>query len=111
MTRAGFPHSGISGSTLVCNSPELIAAYHALHRLLTPRHPPCALSSLVKNCYRPETFLAEDLRCSASRKMLTRHSLFSCQRTVSRKAPVSRLLADSHAKRYLSKAPGASGQE
>src|SRR5882724_8261580 len=27
--------------------PELIAAFHALHRLLTPRHPPHALSSLT----------------------------------------------------------------
>ena len=43
---AGFPHSGIHGSTPVCGSSWLIAAYHALHRLLAPRHPPCALSSL-----------------------------------------------------------------
>ncbi len=47
MTRTGFPHSDIPGSTLVCSSPRLIAAYHVLHRLLTPRHPPCALSSLI----------------------------------------------------------------
>jgi hypothetical protein len=47
MTLAGLPHSGISGSTLACSSPELIAADHALLRLLVPRHPPCALSSLT----------------------------------------------------------------
>ncbi len=29
------------------SSPRLIADFHALHRLLTPRHPPCALSSLT----------------------------------------------------------------
>ena len=29
-----------------CNSSRLIAAYHVLHRLLLPRHPPCALISL-----------------------------------------------------------------
>jgi hypothetical protein len=29
------------------NSPGLIADFHALHRLLTPRHPPYALSSLT----------------------------------------------------------------
>ena len=29
------------------NSPGLIAVFHALQRLLTPRHPPCALSSLA----------------------------------------------------------------
>ena len=45
--RHGFPHSEISGSEPVCGYPELIAAYHVLHRLLLPRHPPCALSSLT----------------------------------------------------------------
>ena len=43
----GFPHSEISGSQLICNSPKLIAAYHVLHRLLMPRHSPCALFSLT----------------------------------------------------------------
>ena len=47
VTAAGLPHSGIFGSTVICTSPKLIAAYHALHRLLTPRHPPCALSNLT----------------------------------------------------------------
>jgi hypothetical protein len=28
---------------LVCSSPKLIAAYHVLHRLSDPRHPPYAL--------------------------------------------------------------------
>jgi hypothetical protein len=46
MTLAGFPHSGISGSTPTCGSPKLIAAYHALPRLSVPRHPPCALLPL-----------------------------------------------------------------
>ena len=49
MTPGGFPHSEIPGSKLVCSSPRLIAAYHVLHRLLTPRHPPSALSSLIRN--------------------------------------------------------------
>ncbi len=39
----GFPHSEISGSKCIGNSPELIAAYHVLHRLSVPRHPPNAL--------------------------------------------------------------------
>ena len=43
----GFPHSEISGSTLICSSPKLIAAYHVLHRLLMPRHSPCALLCLT----------------------------------------------------------------
>ena len=44
---AGFPHSEISGSTLMCSSPKLIAACRVLHRLLMPRHSPCALCSLT----------------------------------------------------------------
>ena len=42
---AGLPHSGISGSTPADGSPKLFAAFHALHRLVTPRHPPCAFPS------------------------------------------------------------------
>src|SRR5262245_62014590 len=47
ITAGGFSHSDISGSTPACGSPKLIAANHVLHRLLAPRHPPCALSSLT----------------------------------------------------------------
>ena len=56
ITPCGLPHSDISGSKLVCSSPKLIAAYRVLLRLLVPRHPSCALSSLttkkqsLKNC-------------------------------------------------------------
>ena len=42
-----FPHSDISGSTLICSSPKLFAACHVLRRLLMPRHSPCALISLT----------------------------------------------------------------
>ena len=44
---AGFPHSDISGSMDICSSPKLFAAYHVFHRLLVPRHPPCALVRLT----------------------------------------------------------------
>ena len=44
---SGFPHSDISGSKDICSSPKLFAAYHVFHRLLVPRHPPCALSSIT----------------------------------------------------------------
>ena len=40
---AGLPHSEIFGSKVICTYPKLIAAYHVLHRLREPRHPPCAL--------------------------------------------------------------------
>ena len=42
-----FPHSEISGSMDICSSPKLFAAYHVFHRLLVPRHPPCALSCIT----------------------------------------------------------------
>ncbi len=45
----GFPHSEILGSTAVRTFPKLIAAYHVLHRLLPPRHPPDALRSLDRS--------------------------------------------------------------
>ena len=44
---SGFPHSDISGSMGICPSPKLFAAYHVLHRLLVPRHPPYALISIT----------------------------------------------------------------
>ena len=46
---AGFPHSDISGSMDICSSPKLFAAYHVFHRLLVPRHPPCALFCLASS--------------------------------------------------------------
>ena len=44
---SGFPHSDICGSVDICSSPQLFAAYHVLHRLPVPRHPPCALFCLT----------------------------------------------------------------
>ena len=41
----GFPHSDTCGSMDICSSPQLFAAYHVLHRLSVPRHPPCALNA------------------------------------------------------------------
>ena len=33
--------------SLICSYPRLFAAYHVLLRRLAPRHPPCALISLI----------------------------------------------------------------
>ncbi len=41
----GFPHSEIRGSKLIRSYPQLIAAYHVLHRLLEPRHSQDALTN------------------------------------------------------------------
>src|SRR5699024_2216208 len=43
----GFPHSEISGSKLTYSSPKHIGVRPVLHRLLVPRHPPCALYNLT----------------------------------------------------------------
>jgi hypothetical protein len=61
----GWPIRKSRDIMLVCSSSWLIAAYHVLHRLSDPRHPPCALSCFKKirtricyycSCY-PTTFL------------------------------------------------------
>src|SRR5215207_1146214 len=43
----GFPIRESADHRLFSAYPRLIAAVHALHRLLVPRHPPCALLILT----------------------------------------------------------------
>ena len=40
----GLSHSEIRASRDICSYTRLIAAYHVLHRLCEPRHPPYALT-------------------------------------------------------------------
>ena len=47
----GFPIRTPSDHRSFTNSPRLIAGYHVLHRLLMPRHPPCAL----EHSHTPQT--------------------------------------------------------
>src|SRR5699024_9795599 len=61
MNPGEFPHSEICGSTLICSSPQLIAAYHVFLRLPVPRHSPCALLRLTINAsleFLPPTALS-----------------------------------------------------
>src|SRR3970040_1852974 len=54
LPRVGFPIRKSRDQRLVSTSPGLIAAAHVLHRLLAPRHPPCALVLLIrKNTFFP----------------------------------------------------------
>src|ERR687887_434605 len=54
LPRVGFPIRKSPDQRLVSTSPRLIAAAHVLHRLLAPRHPPCALVLLIeKNTMLP----------------------------------------------------------
>ena len=47
-----MPHSDIRGSQLADSSSRLNAAYHVLHRLLAPRHPPYTLPSSALHAFR-----------------------------------------------------------
>ena len=53
---AGFPHSDIHGSKIICISPWLFAANHVFLRLSVPRHPPCALFCLTSTMYSVTSF-------------------------------------------------------
>jgi hypothetical protein len=44
---SGFPIRKSPDLSLVADSPGLIAGSYVLHRLLVPRHPPCALTNLA----------------------------------------------------------------
>jgi hypothetical protein len=55
-------HSEISGSGPVSGSPELFAAVHVLLRLLSPRHPPCALCSLTQFLRHASSWCSESDR-------------------------------------------------
>ena len=84
----GSPIRKSSDQRSVDSSPRLIAASYVLHRLLVPRHPPCALNNLAtqkhrnrtpgrKHCCGPtRTLRTESKRCSrplCSSQRTTRH--------------------------------------
>ena len=59
VTGAGLPHSETCGSKCACHSPQLIAAYRVLHRLVMPRHPSCARIRLAEDRNpRPSRYVA-----------------------------------------------------
>ncbi len=69
----GFPIRKSSDHSPVIDSPRLIADSHVLHRLLVPRHPPCALNDLHTNDHhkgiqnkqsQPDTTRRRIIRCS-----------------------------------------------
>jgi hypothetical protein len=92
MTPGGFPHSEISGSTLVCSSPKLIAAYHVLHRLLAPRHSPHALSSLTMNNTR---FVGAQPAKARTRNLASHTAVWSVKTTVCRIFSCQRVFSSS----------------
>src|SRR5688500_13069329 len=92
LPRVGFPIRKSRDQRLVSISPGLIAAAHVLHRLLAPRHPPCALVLLIRKntcvaamefsrCARNEPALPRTTAPPRQRRALAR-SLKTQQRTV-----------------------------
>ena len=71
-----------SRDPLVCSSPGLIAAYHVLHRLLAPRHPPYTLSNLTALIPLPEStpVSQEPTRLTASSRAVLRTTSTSMAR-------------------------------
>jgi hypothetical protein len=92
ITPGGFPHSDISGSTLARNSPKHFAACHVLRRLLAPRHPPHALSSLTYSVHAASTVLACALTTAVASESPRRNRCFHSS-TVKVARPLSRTLA------------------
>ena len=71
---ARLSHSEIPGSKVICTYPRLIAAYHVLHRLREPRHPPYALSYFpylftVSFCHEASGKVAHTFSCIRFREI------------------------------------------
>ena len=60
----GYPIRTPSDHSLVDNSPRTIVASHVLHRLLMPRHPPCALQHFnnTTQTLKPQNQTQQDAR-------------------------------------------------
>jgi hypothetical protein len=104
----GFPHSEIPGSKLVRSSPRLIAAYHVLHRLSAPRHPPNALIALDRSHDRcphlsTRTSVRKDHACRHAR---TNAPLRGCELVSGRcRYPASPNMASLHDVKHPRKQP------
>ena len=78
---AGLSHSEIPGSKVICTYPRLIAAYHVLHRLREPRHPPDALTCFrLKSNTLPPAHLLRVFTCNMNclRRTIRFAHTFSC---------------------------------
>ena len=85
----GFPIRKSPGQSLFSGSPKLIAAYHVLHRLSLPRHPPYALSSLTikKPLINTAVHTSENAFASFPVFSTYRSFLCNCQRTSGVRGP------------------------
>ena len=72
--RPGFPIRTPSDHSSFDSSPRPFAAYHVLHRLLVPRHPPCALKNLATK------MLASTVQISNTHRLVSPHLGTTCRR-------------------------------
>ena len=84
----GSPIRTSSDQRSVGSSPRLIAASYVLHRLLVPRHPPCALKNLATQKSHPSTpgrtSMSGPTQTPSYRVRRCSRPLCSSQRTTSR---------------------------
>ena len=66
-----MPHSEIHGSKGARPSPRLFAACHVLHRLSVPRHPPNALTRLIRCASAAHREQTPRMRASTPRLILS----------------------------------------
>src|SRR5947209_16998899 len=104
MTSAGLPHSGIDGALPACGPPSLFAACHALHRPVSPRHPPHTGS-----CLRTPVLAARQNSDHVPRDLVHR-SLFNCQGAAPCGAPIIISVGQTHGKAYTIVHVAAGGQ-
>ena len=88
ITNSGFPHSEIPGSQFTYNSPRHIGVSPVLHRLLVPRHPPCALIHLTSFTVNKHTLIYYNPASANNRfsflYLMSLLLLFSFQGTIKR---------------------------
>ena len=105
----GFPIRKSSNQRPVIGSPRLIADSHVLHRLLMPRHPPCALNNLhtikknknLKSTIKPtqSQFNANSRRCSRPlySSQTTTHNTTTTQKNTFASSPCQANKGTTHA--------------
>src|SRR6185312_16577545 len=74
-----------SDHSSVDSSPRTIAASHVLHRLLMPRHPPCALNNLTNTHIKKSRH-----KCAQKQKMLASTVQFSTTTRTATTPPTTR---------------------
>ncbi len=94
----GLPHSDTPGSKLDCSSPRRFAACRVLLRPSAPRHPPCALCSLISSPdslnYNMRQPIYTGRRCACVTLEVSTMQLSKCRRfpeTSPRRSPQERM--------------------